>query len=391
MKKLLILLMIIAAPVWAAEPFTPAQEARIKEMIRETLVSNPDILAQAVDARQQQTAGQQISRAIKQNAKTLYRDPASPRLGAANAKLTLVTFTDYNCPYCKRFDPMLEKIVKQYPDVALVVKLLPFKGESSVSSARVALTTATAPGSILGLASAADGEKGFHDNASIAAAQEKTGVKAVAPSEQSMTTLRTNMELAEQLGVQGTPATLIGDRMLPGAVSYEELEAMVKQQLAKAKMAKLKRWGRELLLLALIALAVVTVMDWLNAPQAPPAFDAQTLTTLDGERVSLAQLSHERPLLVYFWASWCGVCRFTTPDVARLQAAGGNVLTVALRSGDDTRVKHWLARKRLALPVVNDPDGTLSAQWQIGVTPTFVVVSQGKVVQSTTGWTSYWG
>ncbi|PYA56163.1 protein disulfide oxidoreductase, partial [Serratia marcescens] len=35
--------------------------------------------------------------------------------------------------------------------------------------------------------------------------------------------------------------------------------------------------------------------------------------------------------------------------------------------------------------------GTLSAQWQIGVTPTFVVVSQGKVVQSTTGWTSYWG
>jgi protein-disulfide isomerase len=42
------------------------------------------------------------------------------------------------------------------------------------------------------------------------------------------------MELAEQLGVQGTPATLIGDQMLPGAVSYEELETMVKQQLAKA-------------------------------------------------------------------------------------------------------------------------------------------------------------
>ncbi|AXK25216.1 protein disulfide oxidoreductase [Serratia marcescens] len=156
-------------------------------------------------------------------------------------------------------------------------------------------------------------------------------------------------------------------------------------------MAKLKRWGRELLLLALIALAVVTVMDWLNAPQAPPAFDAQTLTSLDGERVSLAQLSHERPLLVYFWASWCGVCRFTTPDVARLQAEGGNVLTVALRSGDDTQVKQWLARKRLVLPVVNDPAGALSAQWRIGVTPTFVVISQGKVVQSTTGWTSYWG
>ncbi|MEN4168138.1 DsbA family protein [Serratia marcescens] len=235
MKKLLILLMIIAAPVWAAEPFTPAQEARIKEMIRETLVSNPDILAQAVDAWQQQTASQQISQAIKQNAKTLYQDPASPRLGAANAKLTLVTFTDYNCPYCKRFDPMLEKIVKQYPDVALVVKLLPFKGESSVSSARVALTAwQQHPDQFWALHQRLMAKKGFHDKASIAAAQEKTGVKVVAPSEQSMTTLRSNMALAEQLGVQGTPATLIGDRMLPGAVSYEELETMVKQQLAKA-------------------------------------------------------------------------------------------------------------------------------------------------------------
>lgn len=78
-------------------------------------------------------------------------------------------------------------------------------------------------------------KKGFHDNASIAAAQDKTGVKQVAPTEQSMTTLRTNMQLAEQFGVQGTPATLIGDQMLPGAVSYEDLEALVKQQLAKVK------------------------------------------------------------------------------------------------------------------------------------------------------------
>ncbi|MEB6539196.1 protein disulfide oxidoreductase [Serratia plymuthica] len=156
-------------------------------------------------------------------------------------------------------------------------------------------------------------------------------------------------------------------------------------------MAKLRRWGRELLILLLIVLAVVMAMDWLRAPQAPAAFDAQALTTLSGERVSLAQLSRDKPLLVYFWASWCGVCRFTTPYVARLAEEGGNVLTVALRSGDDLQVEQWLARKRLTLPVVNDSRGELSAQWQVGVTPTLVVISQGKVVQSTTGWTSYWG
>ncbi|MCS3407791.1 DsbA family protein [Serratia sp. AKBS12] len=235
MKKFLIVLMMLVSPVWAAAPFTPEQEARIKEIVRETMVSNPDILAQAVDAWQQQTASQQVSQVIAANAKTLYDDPASPRMGAKNAKLTLVTFTDYNCPYCKRFDPMLEKIVKQYPQVALVVKLLPFKGESSVSSARIALTAwQQHPEQFWALHQRLMAKKGFHDDASIAAAQQKTNVKPVAPSDRSMETLRTNMQLAEQLGVQGTPATLIGDRLLAGAVSYQELESMVKQQLAQA-------------------------------------------------------------------------------------------------------------------------------------------------------------
>ena len=96
-------------------------------------------------------------------------------------------------------------------------------------------------------------------------------------------------------------------------------------------------------------------------------------------------------MLVYFWASWCGVCRYTTPSVAKLAAQGGNVLSVALRSGDDQQVAAWLAAKRLSLPVVNDPAGELAARWQVGVTPTFVIIDKGKVAQSTTGWTSYWG
>lgn len=232
MRTLLILLMLMITPAWAAAPFTVEQEARIKTLIRETLVANPEILAEAANAWQQQASNQ----VLKQQEKNLFNDPASPRLGAKNAKLTLVVFTDYNCPYCKQFDPLLEKIVKQYPEVALVMKLVPFKGESSISSARVALTTwQQHPEQFWPLHERLMAKKGFHDNASIAAAQQKTGVTPVAPSEQSMVTLRTNMQLAEQLGVQGTPATVIGDQILPGAVSYEDLEAIVKQQLAKVK------------------------------------------------------------------------------------------------------------------------------------------------------------
>ncbi len=70
----------------------------------------------------------------------LFNDPNSPRIGAKNPKLTLVVFTDYNCPYCKKFDPYLEKIVEKHPDVAVVFKFLPFRSESSLTAARDALT-----------------------------------------------------------------------------------------------------------------------------------------------------------------------------------------------------------------------------------------------------------
>ena len=50
----------------------------------------------------------------------------------------------------------------------------------------------------------------------------------------SMETLSTNLQLARLVGVQGTPATIIGDEMIPGAVSWETLEAVVKEKLAVA-------------------------------------------------------------------------------------------------------------------------------------------------------------
>jgi len=156
-------------------------------------------------------------------------------------------------------------------------------------------------------------------------------------------------------------------------------------------MNRVTRWAKELAVLAVLLLVITLVMDRFRAPQAPPEFDTQELQTLSGETLSLAALSQEKPLLVYFWAKWCGVCKFTTPTVSELTAKGENVLSIALRSGDNQQVERWLTAKGLQMPVVNDPQGTLSARWNIGVTPTFVIIDKGNVVQSTTGWTSYWG
>ncbi|MDX6040737.1 protein disulfide oxidoreductase [Scandinavium lactucae] len=155
--------------------------------------------------------------------------------------------------------------------------------------------------------------------------------------------------------------------------------------------AKLKRWLREGVVLGLIAAAAMLVMDQFRKPTLPAAFASAPMQTLDGKTVDLAAMSRERPLLVYVWATWCGVCRFTTPSVAQIAEEGGNVVSVAMRSGDDATLSAWLARKHYALPTINDAEGKLTRSWQIQVTPTLVIIDKGEVKSITTGFTSGWG
>lgn len=154
---------------------------------------------------------------------------------------------------------------------------------------------------------------------------------------------------------------------------------------------KVTRWLKDLLVLILFAIALMWGMDRLRNPELPDNFSELTLQTLDGQSRSLAELSEEKPVLLYVWATWCGVCRYTTPAVETLAQEGANVLSVALRSGDDRQLAQWMGKKGLTMPVVNDRRGELSRRWQISVTPTLVVVSRGRAVSVTTGWTSYWG
>ena len=152
-----------------------------------------------------------------------------------------------------------------------------------------------------------------------------------------------------------------------------------------------RRWGKEALWLLLFALLLSTVLDLWRSPALPEGSPLPVLTLQDGTRANLQAMSRGRPLLIYYWASWCAVCRFTTPAVEQLWQDGENVLTVALRSGDNTRLQQGMARKGLSFPTHNDEQGTLAARWQVNVTPSFLILKDGKVVSSTTGWSSRWG
>ncbi|MGS3184152.1 DsbA family protein [Aeromonas taiwanensis] len=228
----------LLAPALHAAPFTPEQEARIKELIRETLVQNPKILDEAAESWEKQNAAAQASQLgdfIKGNRDVLFNSATSPRLGAKNPKLTLVLFTDYNCPYCKQFDPQLTKLLKAYPDdLGLVVKLLPFKGQSSAKAAQYSLTLwQQDPARFLPLHDKLMSKQGMLTETDINKALAATDNLSLTPNAKATEELRNSLRIGTLLGVQGTPATLIGNQLVPGAISYDELDQLVKAELAK--------------------------------------------------------------------------------------------------------------------------------------------------------------
>ncbi|MBP6122861.1 MULTISPECIES: DsbA family protein [Providencia] len=222
-----------------AAPLTADQEAQVRKLVRDTLVENPEILEEAIvalQAKQGEKQQAQMQETLKAEHNALYNDPTSPRIGAKDAKLVLVSFTDFNCPFCKRFDPQLVELVKNNPDVAVVIKYLPFKGQTSLDSSQLVMTLwQEDPKAFEALHHKFMQKQGMLTDANIKEALKATGNEKLKASDKSREGIRTNMMLAEKLGVNGTPATLVGDELIPGAIDAQQFEAIVKDQLAKLK------------------------------------------------------------------------------------------------------------------------------------------------------------
>lgn len=155
--------------------------------------------------------------------------------------------------------------------------------------------------------------------------------------------------------------------------------------------AKARKWLKNIVQTALLVFLVSLVADWWRKPVQPLESAGEPLYLLDGSRVSLNSFSDGRTAVVYFWGSWCDICRHTSPVIKRLQQAGIPVLSIALQSGSDEEVRAYMDKQGLDFDTANDADGALSSRWKIAATPTVVLVKNGKMIHSTTGLSSYWG
>ncbi len=147
-------------------------------------------------------------------------------------------------------------------------------------------------------------------------------------------------------------------------------------------------WIKEVVILLLIATLVAFAVDiWRSQSMVSGQAPDLIQTSVQGEKLDLAALSQEKPVLVYFWATWCAVCSTVSPSVDFL-SNHSQVVTVALASGEPARIKQYLQAKEYDFNVINDAKGQISKAWGVSFTPTIFIIDKGEIKSVTTGFTS---
>jgi protein-disulfide isomerase len=233
--RLAALTAIVCLPIMTASAaeFTPAQRAEIVQILRDALKRDPSILRDAVTALQAEDGERQqaASQAAIAAARDKLIDPADPVAGNPKGDVTIVEFFDTRCPYCRKLEPSMAELLAKDHGVRLIYKDLPILGPASLLGSK-ALLAAQKQGGYEKLRDAVMALPPDTTRPMIQVAAQKLGLDwkrlehdmddpAVAARIQG------NLKLAHDLGIEGTPAMVIGTTLIPGAMDAAELRKAV--------------------------------------------------------------------------------------------------------------------------------------------------------------------
>lgn len=232
MNRLTLMLVVLlgaafgAAGMWLAERAAPGEmgatdQARIERVVHDYVLANPELIPQAMQKLQDRESG----RAVAANRARVETPYAGAVMGNPNGDVTLVEFFDYNCGYCRASLPTIDRLVKSDPKLRVVFRELPILAEESRDAARASLAAAK-QGRFAAFHEAlyAGGQVSAQ---SIAAAARQAGVDLTKIPNDADTEIAGNLQLAAKLGISGTPAWVVGDKLLSGALPFDRMQEAI--------------------------------------------------------------------------------------------------------------------------------------------------------------------
>ncbi len=274
---------------------------------------------------------------------TVYKVPVSdkdPQKGPSDALVTVVVFSDYQCPFCSRVEPTLDALVKKYGnDVRIVWKdnPLPFHKEAG-PAAQLALEAFSQGGSkkfweahdLLFQNQRALGRAELEGYAKQLGLNERK-VKAALDNNTHQSKIEADQELARGLGASGTPSFFINGRSLRGAQPQPAFEKLIDEELAKAK--KLVESGT-----SKAALYETLIKDGATKPAAAPAAagdapDANKVYEIaDAKNAPFKGGKNAKVVIHEFSDFQCPFCGRVLPTLKEIEKEYGNKVKVVWRN-----------------------------------------------------------
>jgi protein-disulfide isomerase len=202
--------------------------------VREYLMQNPEVLRdvlQELERKERDRQEKAVQETIATQAADLFRLEGDLVMGNPTGDVTVVEFMDYNCGYCKRSLPDVMKLVEQDKNLRVVIKEFPILGPTSIVASRAALA-ADKQGKYEKMHMALMAHKGALSDQAIFEIAKAIGLdveklKADMEDKAINERIEKNHQLANMLGIDGTPAFIIDQQLIPGALGYEALSGAV--------------------------------------------------------------------------------------------------------------------------------------------------------------------
>lgn len=216
---------------------TAQERALFRKEVRDYLMAHPEVLIEAIQVLEDRQNSQRtvIERdAIAQNSAALFDDDHSFVGGNPDGDITLVEFMDYRCGFCRRAHPEVAELLASDGNIRWVVKEYPILGPESVLASRFAI-------SVLRLA----GPEAYHavhdDLMTLRGSVTPAALRQIADARgldverimagmeapETSAAIETNLALARDLGINGTPTFVLPDRFLRGYMPVDQLRQVI--------------------------------------------------------------------------------------------------------------------------------------------------------------------
>jgi protein-disulfide isomerase len=232
---MLLLLAALGMGQAIAQPAPPmsskaAELDPFEQRVREYLLKNPEVIMEALQVlqeRQRAAEAEDFKRIIAERSDDILNDPAAPVGGNSAGDVTLVEFFDYNCPYCRRVAPTVVELEEADPGLRLVYKEFPILGPGSQFAARAALA-ARKQGKYVPFHNALMRATNQVTEQTVMEIAREVGLdteqlRADMQDPAIEEAIARNLQLADALGITGTPSFIIGQEVVPGAADLRML------------------------------------------------------------------------------------------------------------------------------------------------------------------------